>query len=824
MSYNKTGEIKYMPQLTVSTANVSGVELAQPKRSMRNTFIRKIENQEQRGLLVPFTPVDFNGPGMGGNRVGNQATEIPFLFFSHPNCVDTSRFYSGGNVGNSGRHNKLKSPYVSVNKRAEGGGQYEELVLNGLLGSGEKLEPMNDGLPGVTGTAIAQNLMNRISGLQEVTQAKGLKGFKGMSRAGSRKNLLNDEAFSGAMKMIGVSSDAAMLKFMELIESMATSASVMDSRALKISLKSSTITTMVRNYARMKQAMARWEPGISAEQLVLFGGNSKVRSSKKNSNKPIWVGPSKYVELKKPFGGPASNNRQNTAEMEINAQGMMRRNKARAIAPAYNVLWQLALSINQCFDKEYRMSTPDLMGELMAVILGYTEKIGLDAVFGTVPDHELSNYAEFDRVADQVKPFLGLPWSAAFDDMDPATFIPKGLPPMAFQELLFCFNVVLADVVVNVGIPTIPVEMIMPVASVPKMDRILQDAQVNQRPDIANGASTLPFKILTPTLISNFVTARNYTAWCIGETTWGSDYNDGRPQSVRLAAETNPCKWYGTRDHRMMEDVVRMNIVNGHPTEPIEARYAEALVTVTRDAMITSHKTQYAEFNVIHLPRSRLSFSSVGDANPENIPAVKKTIEQKFGERGKYSPDSLTTVAMGVQISDLMLTARGLLGAYTLDAASAPDQFLLTSPTTLSSPTTIEFTDPLSGSQQYMDPLTYALASEPIAEMLNKHADMTQNISMGDTRSILVAPSGRLVDSVTVSATNMVANETVGANSRIADEQNLITQAKTDTAPATPENSELDKLIPQTDPLMPTFGEIPQEKAATDEQLDGSEV
>lgn len=810
--------------LTVSTADVSGTELAQPKRSMRNTFIRKIENQEQRGLLVPFTPVDFNGPGMGSHRVGNQATEIPFLFFSHPNCVDTQRFYHGGNVGTGARHNKLKSPFVSVNNRKEGGGQYEDLVLNGLLGSGEKLEPMNDGLPGVTGTSVAQHLMNRIPGLQEVTQAKGLKGFKGMSRAGSRKNILSDEAFSSAMKMIGVGSDAAMLKFMELIESMATSAAVMDSRSLKISLKSSTITTIIRNYARMKQSMARWEPGISAEQLVLFGGNSKVRSSKKNSNAPLWVGPSKYVELKKPFGANSASNRGNVAEMEINAQGMMRRNKARAIAPAYNVLWQLALSINQCFAKDYRMSTPDLMGELMACILGYTEKIGLDAVFGTVPDHELSNYSEFERVADQVKPFLGLPWSAAFDDMDPATFIPEGLPPMAFQELLFCFNIVLADVVVNVGIPTIPVEIIMPVNSVPKMDRILQDAQVNQRPDIANGASTYPFKIMTPTLVSNFITARNYTAWCIGEHTWGSDYNSDTPQSVRLTAENNPCKWYGTRDHRMMEDVQRMNIVNGHPTDTIEARYAEALVTVTRDSRITSHKTQYTEFNVVHLPRSRLSFSNVGDANPDSIPAVKKTIENKFGNDGKLSPDSLTTFNMGVQISDLMLTSRGFFGAYTLDASAAPDQFLITSPTTLASPKTIEFTDPLSGSQEYMDPLTYALASQPIAEMLNKHADMTENIKPTDKRSVLVAPSGRMVTTVTQSATNIVASETVGAKSRIAQEQNLIEQAKKDKVPATPENSELDKLIPETDPALPTFEEIPAEKAATDKQLDGSEV
>jgi len=791
---------------------------------MRNTFIRKIENQEQRSLLVPFTPVDFNGAGMGNGRVGNQPTEIPFLFFSHPNCVDTKRFYNGGDVGTSDRHNRLKSPFISVNKRKEGGGQYEQLVLDGLLGNGEKLEPMNDGLPGITGATIAQNMMNRIQGITEVRGKKGLKGIKGMSRAGSRKNLLNDEAFSGAMKAIGVGSDTAMLKFMELIESMATSACVMDSRALKMSLKTSTLTTMVRNYARIKQSMARWEPGISAEQLVLFGGNSKVRSSKKNSNAPLWVGPSKYVELKKPFGGNSSNNRGNMVEMEINAQGMIRRNKARAIAPAYNVLWQLALSINQCFRKRFRMSTPDLMGELMAVILGYTEKIGLDAVFGTVPDHELNSYAEFERVADQTKPFLGLPWSAAFDDMDPATFTPSDLPPMAFQEMLLCFNMVLADVVLNVGIPTMPVEMIMPVTSVPKKDRLLEDAQVNQRPDLANGASTYPFKIFTPTLVSNFITSRNYSAWCIGEHTWGSDYNKDVPQSVRLSAENNPCKWYGTRDHRMMEDVKRINIVQGHPTDTITDRYAEALVTVTRDARMTLHKTQYTEFNVLHLPRSRLSFSSVGDANPANIPAVKKTIMDKFGDGGTFSKESLTTVSMGVQITDLMLTARGLFGSYTLDASAAPDQFLITDPLTLASPDTVAFVDPLSGSQQYLDKLTYALASEPVTQMLNEHADLTGRITSGDTVSALVAPSGRMVDTVTISATNIVADETVGAKSTIATEQNLILQNTTDTVPATPKNDEADKLIPQTDPQVPTFTEIPVEKAATDEQLNGEEI
>jgi hypothetical protein len=324
------------------------------------------------------------------------------------------------------------------------------------------------------------------------------------------------------------------------------------------------------------------------------------------------------------------------------------------------------------------MSTGKLVGYIGAQLLAFSTKIGLAEVMSINTD-DASSETSFEAMAQTALEFLPKPWAEAFDDLDPAT-VSRNLE---FQEALMVYNFVFGHVARNIGIPTMEIQMIMPDNL--RTNRLLEDFDANQKPDVGWGATSLPYNLLSPINIAGDQRARGYHALSISDRTWCSVGN----RTERCVGTDYSARWYGSRDHKTLTNMQTLSLVNGKPASTIDLPYYDARVVVQRTSTISEGSTEFTQYRRMVVPRSRL-----GSFNWNATP-VGQGLETDVGVQAQFAvppdPNLLSDEQIQGGLTFNVVNAEGFFAAWFIDAAGGSDMYYNTSPQILQTSWVDEF-------------------------------------------------------------------------------------------------------------------------------------
>jgi len=479
----------------------------------------------------------------------------------------------------------------------------------------------------------------------------------------NRAAIFNDDTFDTSVRMIGVSSEYTQRQFMRANESYTVIPVTNTAQEQSWLIRDVILEGMGRRLARLvKKQMDTWTPYIEPDELVLIGQYARVGDWDTTANK--------YLEIGAPLG-TRQRTKDTLCEWYMQTNGLLSKPVARQASAWYNVLLDLALTINRYFPMDDRLSTPKLVGQLGAMILSMTDKVGEPTSLwgGSYGDTVSDDVTDFARMAANAKEFLAKPWTVNFDNLDPGTCSAD----LEFQEVLFCFNYVLAQVVKEIGIATVKCELIMPLNR--NVGRYLEDLRVACKPDYmyasaGSDGTSLPYALMTPQVGSK-ERVRGYSAYSLTDRTWYSNKQRSKVVSG-LAAKG---EWFGVKQvktiDKTMYNYTQVTLTNGRPDNMPDAQVGMFIgsATITRNASVADGQIWETSYLTVSTQRSRLgSLNWLPNGEDDAMPAATS------------NPQKLANTQVRESLTWMFNSAEGWFTAYYMDGPSTCTLWNNTSP------------------------------------------------------------------------------------------------------------------------------------------------
>jgi len=512
------------------------------------------DGEEVSRLVVPWSTFTFEPPSLlSGGRLGR--FQIPAIWFSSPGNVERT-MKNGFKVAITDDKEAVKRGLIAASRTGNNGRMTarRKALVDRLMGRGNSKLLAIDRVP-----------YNSLSAEKKIN-------YQSFEKADSEWDAIDKAAESRNDLKSFISAD---------------------SKFLYITMRPFQLEQIYRRMNEVINEQRRWKPEDGMHFLAW--GSAQEDGS--------LVVPSMKVQMTPTYGNQKAP-QDSMAELSVLVGGFNYADKRR-IAPYYNFAYDMLCYLNGMFPE--KLNDVELPAVLVALLISYCGTDTSKAVDGAKRE------IDFESMATKCLPYLGLPWSMAYDDMDPASM------DVEFWEALLLFNMSLAMLADHTAVHLAEGDIIY--NGKKKQDLVLQELMLNQKPDISLGAGQSNYFIPYQQVVRRKGVSRRLCF--LTDEDVNQSIGGQRTKSMNI-------QWGGIRDTRGVGDAITLNFDHGRPDQMVDSDHFNYRTTVSREAYVQEIKREFATFNRLLIPRPRFAKGPTYDM------ALRAPNNMKINARGFF--------------------------------------------------------------------------------------------------------------------------------------------------------------------------------------------